>query len=237
MHSLRTYEKRSTDWWYNRQMLKKRKKIVAQSLFWFLVFLLILLVSTRIYVVLVTQSMIKLPEDTPSSPAAIVFGAGLRRDGTPTLILQDRIETAVQLYRSGQVKKILMSGDNRFIEYNEPGSMREYALGLGVPAEDIVLDYAGRSTYDTCYRAKAIFQLENAILITQSFHLPRALYTCQILGLKVTGVAANNKTFHRSSILYWNLREIPATLNALWELHISHPLPVLGDEEPIFPPE
>lgn len=189
----------------------------------------------RIYVVLSTQKAIHSLNDSPSAPAVIVFGAGLTRDGSPTLILQDRVETAVRLYQEGKVTKILMSGDNRFVEYNEPASMREYAISLGVPVEDIILDYAGRSTYDTCYRAKAIFGLDRIILVTQAFHLPRAIYTCKVLGLDVDGVTANLKIFRKSSILYWNIREVPATLNALWEVHVSHPLPVLGEIEPIFP--
>jgi vancomycin permeability regulator SanA len=166
---------------------------------------------------------------------AIIFGAGLWRNGTPTPVLQDRIETAADLYFSGKVEKLLMSGDNRFIYYNEPGAMREYAISLGVPTEDIVLDYAGRRTYDTCYRAKAIFGLERAILVTQAFHMPRALYTCNQLGLEATGVVADNRDYRKLSRLYWNLRELPAILIAMWEVNISHPLPVLGDPEPIFP--
>ena len=116
---------------------------------------------------------------SPAAPAAIVFGAGLWRDGSPSPVLQDRVATAADLYFSGKVKKILMSGDNRFIYYNEPGAMKKFALSLGVPEEDIVLDYAGRRTYDTCYRARAIFGLKEAILVTQSFHLPRALILCR----------------------------------------------------------
>jgi vancomycin permeability regulator SanA len=89
-------------------------------------------------------------ENAPAMPVAIVFGAGLWRDCTPTTVLRDRIETAAALFFSGKVEKILMSGDNRFLYYNEPGAMRDYALSLDVPESAIVLDYAGRRTYDTC---------------------------------------------------------------------------------------
>jgi SanA protein len=173
-------------------------------------------------------------ETVPASKAAIVFGAGLRRDGTPSPVLRDRVATAANLYFSGKVEKLLMSGDNRFLYYNEPGAMRQYALELGVPEDAIVLDYAGRRTYDTCYRAKAIFQLEEAILVTQGFHLPRALYTCNQLGLPAVGVPADRLNYFNRSRLFWNLREIPATLMALWEIHFTKPVPVLGDPEPIF---
>ena len=127
-----------------------------------------------------------------------------------------------------------MSGDNRFVEYNEPQAMKDYALALGVPENDIVLDYAGRRTYDTCYRASAIFEIDEALLVTQGFHLPRALYSCNQLGVDATGIAAENHYFLKRSRFYWNLRELLATPVALWELHISQPLPVLGDPEPIF---
>ena len=173
-------------------------------------------------------------ENAPRERVAVVFGAGLRRDGTPTPILRDRVETAADLYFSGTVKKLLMSGDNRFADYNEPGSMRDYAISLGVPADAIVLDYAGRRTYDTCYRAKAIFGVENAILVTQKFHLPRALFICNVLGVQATGVEANNRQYWRGSLLIWNFREQLATVGAFLDVFINNPTPVLGQPEPIF---
>jgi SanA protein len=147
--------------------------------------------------------------------------------------LRDRVETAVQLYQQGKVNKLLMSGDNRFIEYNEPEAMRQYALDLGIPDEDIVLDYAGRRTYDTCYRANAIFQVDSAILVTQNFHLPRALFLCNWFGVESTGVEANNGYFRKISRLIWNTRELFATTQAVWDVYVTKPLPVLGDPEPI----
>jgi SanA protein len=173
-------------------------------------------------------------DQVPERPVAIVFGAGLWWDGSPSPVLRDRVATAAQLYFAGKVKKLLMSGDNRFLDYNEPGAMREYALKLGVPEEDIVLDFAGRRTYDTCYRARVIFGLEQAILVTQAFHLPRALYTCNQLGLRAIGVQADLRDYRRGARLYWQGREIPATLMALLEVHVTRPLPVLGEPEPIF---
>ncbi len=166
----------------------------------------------------------------PTRRVAIVFGAGLQWDGTPSPVLRDRVATAADLYFSGKVKKILMSGDNRFLDYNEPGAMLNYALDLGVPREDIVLDYAGRRTYDTCYRAKAIFGLTDAVLVTQAFHLPRAVFTCNSLGLPAEGVIADRRKYVTGA----NMREIPAGVVALWDVWIAHPLPVLGDPEPIF---
>ena len=165
---------------------------------------------------------------------ALVFGAGLTKSGEATPILKDRVDTAVQLYNAGKVKKLLMSGDNRFVNYNEPKAMRQYALELGVPDADIVLDYAGRRTYDSCYRAKAIFGVKDAILVTQKFHLPRALFLCNMLGVNGIGVAADNFRYQKRSLLYWNMRELPATVTAFMDL-ITQPLPVLGNPEFIFP--
>lgn len=163
----------------------------------------------------------------PPNKVAIVFGAGVR-NGQPTAILYDRVASAVALYKAGVVQKLLMSGDTLrgFEYYNEPGAMRRAALAMGVPDEDIVLDQAGRSTYDTCYRARDIFGVQSAILVTQDFHLDRAIFTCDVLGVKVVGYAADRRQYRR---IWWNeLREIPATLNAVIELFITRPEPVLG---------
>jgi SanA protein len=190
---------------------------------------------SRILALLFASPRLASVDDVLKDRVAIVFGAGLRRDGTPSPILRDRVATAAQLYFAGKVEKLLMSGDNRFEDYNEPGAMYGYAVDLGVPPEDIVLDYAGRRTYDTCYRARDIFKLNSAILVTQSFHLPRALYVCNQLGLPAAGVSADQREYRSTSQLYWNLRETVATLVAFWEVHVSRPEPVLGDPEPIFP--
>jgi len=173
--------------------------------------------------------------DAPARRVAVVFGAGLHRDGSPTPVLRDRVSTAAQLYQQGKVEKLLLSGDNRFVDYNEPAAMRDYALSLGVPPEDLVLDYAGRRTYDTCYRALHIFGVQEAVLVTQSFHMPRALYTCNLLGLPAVGVASDLRSYRRISEYFWNLRELPASLVAVWEVLVTRPLPVMGDPEPIFP--
>jgi SanA protein len=190
---------------------------------------------TRAAILLYARPLIETPEQSLGARAAIVFGAGLTRDGRPTPVLRDRVEAAVELFRAGKVEKLLMSGDNRFENYNEPAAMRQYALELGVPDSAIVLDYAGRRTYDTCYRAKAIFNLQEAVLVTQRFHLSRALFICSQLGLKATGVAADRRTYLPLTRLSWQIREIPATLNAFLDVMVTHPLPILGNPEPIFP--
>lgn len=165
--------------------------------------------------------------ETPSQPAAIVFGAGYWRSGHLSDILADRMETAIALYEAGKVHKLLLSGDNRFVDYNEPGRMAEFAVARGVPREDLVLDYAGRRTYDSCYRARTIFGLQEAVLVTQAYHLPRALYTCDRLGLEMVGIEADRREYIYDR--WYRFRELLALGRAWLDLNVLRPLPVLGD--------
>ncbi len=212
-------------------------KIVMTFLIFSLILVLLFLGVPRLISQIQAASRVYKIETVPSKKVAIVFGAGLEKDGTPSPVLMDRVATAAELYHQGKVVKLLFSGDNRFIYYNEPGSMHDFAVNLGVPEDAIVLDYAGRRTYDTCYRAKEIFGITEAILVTQSYHLPRALLICNNLDLSAIGVSADRRTYRQPSMLIWNLRELPATLIAMVDTWITHPLPVLGEREPIFQDE
>ena len=182
------------------------------------------LVLPRLVTALHARLRLYAPEKVPAKPVAIVFGAGLWWDGQPTPVLNDRVTTAAELYHAGKVAWLLLSGSQSG-SYNEPEAMQAVAQSLGVPPEAIVLDSAGDRTYDTCWRARSIYEVQSAILVTQNFHLPRALYTCEQLGIQVVGVAADRRDYRRSSLLYWNLRELPATLTAFMELHLLHPAP------------
>jgi SanA protein len=215
-------------------MLKKLIRFLWRFALTLCIFILFGLFLPKLIVLLYAAPRIFTTDNVPANRVAIIFGAGLRYDGTPTAILRDRVQTAVELYQQGKVNKLLMSGDNSYINYNEPESMRQYALSLGVPDKDIVLDYAGRRTYDTCYRAKAIFQIDSAILVTQKFHLPRALFLCNWFGVDSVGVEANNIYFRKISILFWNTRELFANAQAIWDVVVAKPVPVLGRPEPIF---
>jgi SanA protein len=171
-------------------------------------------------------------EAAPPRPVALVLGAGLWPDGSLTPILADRVATAADLYRAGKVEKLLCSGDNRRVDYNEPAAMKSYAVRLGVPEEDVVLDYAGRRTYDSCYRARAIFGVERAVVVTQRFHTARSLYTCEALGLDTVAVTADRRVYSAERVV-WKTREYLALVLAWWDINVGHPTPVLGNPEPI----
>jgi SanA protein len=172
-------------------------------------------------------------EDVPSYSVALVLGAGLWPDGSLTPILADRVAVAAELYHAGTVRKLLCSGDNRFVDYNEPQAMLEYAVRLGVPEEDIVLDYAGRRTYDSCYRARAIFGVERMVVVTQRFHAARTLYLCNALGVDAVAVLADRRSYSVQRVT-WETREYLALALAWWDVNVRHPVPVLGDRLPIL---
>jgi len=172
----------------------------------------------------------------PPAQVALVPGAGITADDRPTLALRDRIDGAIELYRAGKVQKILMSGDNSSIYYNEPGAMTNYAIEQGIPESDIVQDYAGRRTYDTCYRAKEIFGLESVIVTTQQYHLSRMVFLCEQFGLNTSGVPVKQSDYLINRYMMWNVREVLATVAAYIDIYILKPEPILGSPEPIFTP-
>ena len=167
-------------------------------------------------------------EAAPARPVAIVFGAGIRSGGRLSPILKDRMDTAIALYNTGKARKLLVSGDNSTLDYNEPGAMYDYAVAQGVPPEDVIRDYAGRRTYDTCYRAGHIFGVDEAILVTQRFHLPRALFTCNTLGVAAVGVSADRRPYRADG--YYRLRDAMATLRAVADVVLLRPTPILGEK-------
>jgi SanA protein len=215
-------------------MLKQLWKFIRGLLMALAVLGLLTLIVPRLVTTLHGMSHIYSVENAPQERAAIVFGAGLSRSGRPTPILRDRLQTAADLYFAGKVEKLLMSGGEWSYARSEPEAMRDYAMVLGVPAEAIVLDHAGQRTYDTCYRAKAVFGLDSALLVTQGFHLPRALFVCNALGLKAEGVQAANRRYWPVMSLIWNVREQFATVAALVDVYVGRPLPVLGEPQPMF---
>lgn len=197
---------------------------------------LILLGISRVTMIITSRDNTYDLASVPAAQVALVPGAGITADDRPTLALQDRLDGAIELYQAGKVKKILMSGDNSSIYYNEPGAMANYAIEQGVPGSDIVLDYAGRRTYDTCYRAKEIFGLDSVIITTQKYHLPRMVFLCDQFGLNTYGVPVRQSEYLLNRYIFWNFREVFATLAAYLDIYLLKPEPILGTPEPIFTP-
>jgi SanA protein len=175
-------------------------------------------------------SITEIPTEEPPR-IAIVFGARVWENNRLSDALYDRVLTATELYRAGRVKKILMSGDNPSESYDEPTAMKEEAIKLGVPAEDIVLDFAGRRTYDTCYRAKEVFEIKKAILVTQEFHQARSLYLCNNLGVDSIGITADRRQYLHAD--NWAVREFLAVAGSWFEMNFLPFEPIKGEKEPI----
>jgi len=172
--------------------------------------------------------------EVPETPVALVLGASVQADKRPSGVLQDRIRTAVDLLKAGRVKKLLLSGDNREAHYNEVAAMRRAALTLGAAPDALVLDFAGRRTYDSCLRAREIFGVRSVVVVTQRFHLSRAIYLCTKLGIDTIGVAADGPNYEAPLRLV--LREIGAWILAFIDIHVDEPQTVLGPPLPIDMP-
>jgi vancomycin permeability regulator SanA len=171
-------------------------------------------------------------KSTTQPKVAIVFGAGLI-NGYPSKVLQSRLDESIKLYKSNQISKILVSGDNREISYNEPQAMTQYLLDQGIVGSDIIQDFAGLRTVDTCFRAKNVFNVSSAYLISQPFHLPRAMWLCNKFGVETTTVGAKNLPL--SGTIYQYFREIPSSFNALLEsFNYNNALPADGSETRIY---
>lgn len=138
----------------------------------------------------------------------LVLGAGVREGGKPSLMLSDRLSTSIALYESGVCDRLLMSGDHGRVEYDEVNVMKDIAVGAGVPSEHVFMDHAGFSTYDSLYRAKHIFQAERVIIVTQQYHLYRAMYIARSLGIEAIGVAAPGENYYGQT--YREMREMAA---------------------------
>lgn len=162
---------------------------------------------------------------------AIVFGASVYGNGDLSPILEDRVDTAIELYRARKVDRILVSGDNRHVSYNEPKAMQEYLVTHAVAPQDVIVDYAGRSTYETCVRAKDVFGLKQAVLVSQGYHLPRALYIANSVELDVVGMAGDLRL--KPKVDYQSFREWAAEVKAYLNLNYFPPDVLLGNPQPI----
>ena len=170
-------------------------------------------------------------DSVPGYYTGIVLGAHVYQSGVPSNYLQDRLDKAIELYKSGKVKRLLLSGDHGRTNYDEVNTMKQYLLEQGVDTSDIFLDHAGFDTYNTMYRAKEIFEVKEAIIVTQDFHLPRAVYIARKLGLNAYGICADKQKY--SSLNYLQKREKFANIKAFLELWIHKKPRFLGEKIPI----
>ena len=168
-------------------------------------------------------------EAVPPAPVALVLGAQVYPNGRPSAFLAARLDLARRLFEAGKVKVILVSGDNLAPEYNEPDAMRDYLIKAGVPADKVVADYAGFDTYDSCARAKRIFNVAELIIVTQSYHLPRAVATCRALGVEARGVG-DDTVRHSEPWRRGAIRDQIACVKTVIDL-LSRRDPVLGKQE------
>jgi SanA protein len=170
--------------------------------------------------------------NVPPAPVAIILGAGVRPDGTPSPMLTDRLETGIRLYKSGKVGRLLLTGQHSTKTYDEVNTMLRYVLARGVPEQYVFTDHAGFNTYDSMYRARDVFKVTTAIVVTQGFHLARAVYTARSLGIDASGVSADIQ--HYPTVWKNVAREWLARTKAYVDLHLLKPKPkFLGPEIPI----
>jgi len=173
------------------------------------------LVGPRLILIRRYTRSIVTPDDAPAHSTAIVFGAGLRHDGTPTQVLADRVATAAALYHQDKVQSLFLSGSARGPGYDEVEAMRTLATSLGVDPQAILMDKQGTRTLETCLRARMAFGIQSALLVTQRFHLPRAMVLCEAIGIRADGVQADLSHYSTRSRWLWELRELPASLVAM----------------------
>lgn len=209
-----------------------RSRRGRRTLFQVTVFLTVLGLAPVTWVYVAGSGRIRGVADVPPAPVALVLGAGVWGD-QPSRLLARRLDVALALYRAGKVKVLLVSGDNSREGYNEPDVMRRYLVERGVPDKQVVADYAGFSTWDSCVRAREVFGVDRAIVVSQRFHLRRALALCGAAGLDAHGVGDDSMTGELvGPTLFGGAREMLAAYKAAGQA-VLKPDPVfLGRREP-----
>ena len=210
------------------------------------IIIVVLVIGLNVYVIKSTEEDIAAVYDKPEDAASqeeidslrsinpdciMVLGASVNSDGTPSPMLRDRLDTAIDLYHKGVAPKLLLSGDNGQIVYNEVQAMKNYAMEAGVDEADIFLDHAGFSTYESVYRAKYIFDVNSMIVVTQTYHLYRSLYGCRRMGIEAMGAASDQYTYAGQEIR--EVREVLARDKDVVKWMFKPQPTFLGDTIPI----
>lgn len=218
--------------------MTKRKKILRYTLciLLALTFLAGLMVfGLNVAVKSATKDKILTPQEAAQLQdvdCILVLGCGVRDDGTPSAMLEDRLKRAVELYALGAAPKLLMTGDHGRVDYDEVATMKAFAVEAGIDAEDVFMDHAGFSTYESMYRAKEIFQVKKVLIVSQEYHLYRAIYIAQKLGMEAYGVAADYRSY--SGQTSNNIREILARVKDFGTCLLKPEPTYLGDAIPIW---
>ena len=162
----------------------------------------------------------------------LVLGCGVREDGTPSDMLCDRLTRGVELYEAGAAPKLLMSGDHGRVEYDEVAVMKQFAVDRNIPSENVFMDHAGFSTYESMHRARDIFQCERVIIVTQTYHLYRAIHDARAFGMEAVGISSDLRSYARQT--YFDIREAAARIKDWVWCIVKVPPTYLGEAIPIF---
>ncbi|WP_298246526.1 ElyC/SanA/YdcF family protein [uncultured Christiangramia sp.] len=199
--------------------MKKLKKFILFSVIGIVLIIFTILGIEAIFLRHTSEDIYSDISKIPPRETVIVLGASVHSDGKLSPILKDRVDTAIKLYRSNKVKNFHLTGDHRTEDYNEIAAMVSYLRERGIPQNRITSDHAGLDTYDSMYRAGKLFNIENATVVTQEFHLPRALFISDQLGFNYFGFTADQRTYQTEYRL--KQREKLANVKALWEVLIN----------------
>ena len=161
-------------------------------------------------------------DEVPNAQVAVILGAAILKSGDLSPVLEDRADKAIELYRANKVRKILITGNNSQLGYNEVTPVRKYLLRNNIPAEDIFLDYAGLDTYSSMYRARNVFLINSMIIVSQSFHLPRAIFIARALGLKAYGISADSGRYLTRNYIREVLADVKAVANIIFKREPKH---------------
>lgn len=172
---------------------------------------------------LATRDRIVPIDQLPRMPVGLVLGAEVYADGAPSKFLRARLDLAVELYRRGLVERLLVSGDGRSRFYDETSGMRDYLLEHGVPASALLVDPAGLDTYDSCLRARDVFGVQRLVVVSQRYHLPRALGICRALGLDAWGIGDESARSSQRTWAHGSRRELAANLKLVYDLVSRRP--------------
>lgn len=213
-------------------LLRNRRRIAVIFII-LLVTLGAAFLTTNAYVERVGAQYIYSPQDVPEADTVLIMGAYVFPDGNLSVMLLDRVMTGYELYENGKAPKIIVSGDHGRQDYDEVNTMKNFIKSKGVAGQDIFMDHAGFSTYESLYRARDIFAVKKVIIVTQRYHLLRALFVARALGLEAYGVASDQHNYGPVMTTY-EIREMAARNKDFWMAKIFKPKPTfLGEVIPV----